>query len=153
MSHQLANRNHRPTGRLTAGLMMAVAGGRLGAPARQLRNHCTECGRSGGECQTHCQTLWRVYRQSLAWIAFACVLVPYHLERFADNRVCQRWDYRLNELVAQRVRVAEPVLAQPTNFLIDAVQVVDRVVDAGGEVDVCFVARDSQSDSTSIISA
>ena len=125
MSHQSANRNHHPTGGLAAGLAMAVVDERLGAPIRQLRNHCAECGRNGG-CQTHCQTLRRVCRQSLAQIAFACALVPYHLECFAGNQACQRWDCRLDELVAQRIRVVEPVLAQPVDLLVDAVQAVDR---------------------------
>ena len=111
---------------------MAVVDERLGAPIRQLRNHCAECGRNGGECQTHCQTLRRVCRQSLAQIAFACALVPYHLECFAGNQACQRWDCRLDELVAQRIRVVEPVLAQPVDLLVDAVQAVDRAVGAGG---------------------
>ena len=101
MSHQSTNRNHHPTGGLAAGLAMAVADERLGAPIRQLRNHCAECGRNGGECQTHCQTLRRVCRQSRAQIAFARALVPYHLECFAGNQACQRWDCRLDELVAQ----------------------------------------------------
>ena len=126
MSHQSTNRNHHPTGGLAAGLAMAVVDERLGAPIRQLRNHCAECGRNGGECQTHCQTLRRVCRQSLAQIAFARALVPYHLECFAGNQACQRWDCRLDELVAQRIRVVEPVLAQPVDLLVDAVQAVDR---------------------------
>lgn len=112
---------------------MAVVDERLGAPIRQLRNHCAECGRNGGECQTHCQTLRRVCRQSLAQIAFARALVPYHLECFAGNQACQRWDCRLDELVAQRIRVVEPVLAQPVDLLVDAVQAVDRTVGAGGK--------------------
>lgn len=114
---------------------MAVVDERLGAPIRQLRNHCAECGRNGGECQTHCQTLRRVCRQSLAQIAFACALVPYHLECFAGNQACQRWDCRLDELVAQRIRVVEPVLAQPVDLLVDAVQAVDRAVDSLHRID------------------
>ncbi len=114
---------------------MAVVDERLGAPIRQLRNHCAEVlAKNGGECQTHCQTLRRVCRQSLAQIAFARALVPYHLECFAGNQACQRWDCRLDELVAQRIRVVEPVLAQPVDLLVDAVQAVDRTVGAGGEV-------------------
>ena len=130
---------------------MAVVDERLGAPIRQLRNHCAECGRNGGECQTHCQTLRRVCRQSLAQIAFACALVPYHLECFAGNQACQRWDCRLDELVAQRIRVVEPVLAQPVDLLVDAVQAVDRAVgeqqaaDAGRRLREAFPEGFSQS--------
>ena len=119
---------------------MAVVDERLGAPIRQLRNHCAECGRNGGEYQTHCQTLRpRLAASPLRRLRLLVPLSHSHLECFAGNQACQRWDCDLMSLFAQRIRVVEPVLAQPVDLLVDAVQAVDRTVGAGGEVGVRFV--------------
>lgn len=96
MSHQSANRNHHPTGGLAAGLAMAVVDERLGAPIRQLRNHCCRVRPKRRRMPDSLPDFAARRRQSLAQIAFACALVPYHLECFAGNQACQRWDCRVD---------------------------------------------------------